>query len=144
MPVSFRPAQASDFDFCARLYAEDLSLYIADATARAAKLATLRPRWHVEQVRIIVRGGADTGWLQSVPEDDALFIVQFFIEASLRGQGIGTQAVARIVEEAGANGRDVTLEVMKENRALRLYRRFGFQITGEDGPKYVMRRSRTV
>jgi ribosomal protein S18 acetylase RimI-like enzyme len=142
MRVSFRPAHTSDFDFCARLYAEDLALYIPDPAARAAKLATLRPRWHVDQVRIIVRGGADIGWLQSVPDDGALFIVQFFIEASLRGRGIGTEVVARIIEEAGANGQDVTLEVVKENRALRLYRRFGFQITGEDGPKYVMRRSR--
>jgi len=142
MDVSFRPAQASDFDFCARLYAEDLALYIADPAARAAKLATLRPRWHREQVRIIVHSGEVIGWLQSVPENAALFIVQFFIETRLRGQGIGTEVLTRIIEEAGRNGQDVTLDVVKENRALWLYRRLGFQITGEDGPKYVMRRSR--
>ena len=142
MDVSFRPARASDFHFCARLYAEDLVLYISDPAARAEKLATLRPRWHVEQVRIIVRDGTDIGWLQSVPADDALFVVQFFIEATSRGQGIGTEVLTRIVEEAGANGQDVILDVVKDNRALRLYRRLGFLITGEDGPKYAMRRSR--
>lgn len=142
MAVTFRPAQASDFDFCARLYAGDLALYIADPAARAAKLATLRPRWHVEQVRIVVRGGADIGWLQSVPADGALFIVQFFIEGTLRGQGIGTAVLTRIIEEASASGQDVALDVVKQNRAVQLYRRLGFQITGEDGPKYVMRRSR--
>lgn len=142
MAVTFRPAQASDFDFCARLYAEDLALYIPDPGEQAAKLATLRPRWHVEQVRIICRGGADIGWLQSVPADGTLFIVQFFIEGALRGQGIGTAVLTRIIEAAGANGQDVALDVVKQNRAVRLYRRLGFQITGGDGPKYAMRRSR--
>jgi ribosomal protein S18 acetylase RimI-like enzyme len=142
MAITLRPAEPRDFEFCARLYSADLALYIPDPADQAAKLATLQPRWHVGEVRIVVRDGTDIGWLQSTTaDDDAVFIVQFFIDAPLRGRAIGADVLAGIIAEATSRGRDVTLEVVKENRALRLYRRLGFEIVGEDGAKYHMRRS---
>ena len=140
MPITLRPAAPQDFEFCARFYGADLALYIPDPAAQAAKLATLRPRWHVGDVRIVVRDGTDVGWLQSTNTGDAVFIVQFFIDAPLRGRGIGADVLARIIADATSRGQDVTLEVVKENRALGLYRRFGFAIVGEDAVKFHMRR----
>lgn len=141
MAIALRPAMPQDFDFCARLYGADLALYISDPAARAAKLATLRPRWHLDEVRIAVRDGADIGWLQTTTDDNgALFIVQFFIEEAQRGSGVGSAVLTQITAEAKARGRDVTLEVVKQNRALALYRRFGFAIVGEDAVKFHMRR----
>ena len=58
----------------------------------------------------------------------------------MRGQGIGTQLVKGLIEEAGRAGRAVTLGVMKTNPALRLYERLGFRPTHEDERKYYMRR----
>ena len=142
MAIQLRPARLQDFDYCAGLYGEDLALYVKDPAARAEKLATLRPRWHVGEVRIVVRDGTDVGWLQSTIDDASLFIVQFFIEGDLRGTGIGSAVLAHIIEEATARGLDVTLEVVKHNHALGLYRRFGFAIVGEDTVKFHMRRSR--
>src|SRR5690349_18792085 len=113
MAVSLRPARPDDFDFCLRLYAEDLALYIADPAERTAKAASLRPRWHMHEVRIIVQGGLDVGWLQGAPEGDSFFIIQFFIEGAMRGQGIGRAVLERVIEEAKTEGRDVTLEVVK-------------------------------
>ena len=140
MAIALRPARAADYAFCARLYGEDLGLYIPDPAARAAKLASLAPRWKIEQVRIVQRDGTDVGWLQGAATGRDFFIIQFFIESALRGQGIGAAVLALVIDEATAADRDVTLEVMKENRALGLYRRLGFQITGESGPKFQMRR----
>ena len=142
MAIQLRPAEPQDFEFCARLYGADLALYIPDPAAQAAKLATLHPRWHVSEVRIIVRDGTDVGWLQSTSDGQAVFIVQFFVDAPLRGRGIGNDVLGCIVAEATSRGQDVTLEVVKENRALRLYRRFGFEIVGEDAVKFHMRRLR--
>lgn len=141
MAIQLRRAAPEDFDFCARLYGADLALYIPDPAAQAAKLATLRPRWHVDEVRIVARDGADIGWVQRTTGNDAVFIVQFFIEPARRGQGVGGVVLTRIIAEATARGEDVALEVVKENRALRLYRRLGFEIVGEDAVKYHMRRA---
>ena len=49
--------------------------------------------------------------------------------------------LARIIAEATSRKQDVTLEVVKENRVLRIDRRLGFEIVGEDAVKYHMRRS---
>ena len=141
MAIMLRPAEPEDFEFCARLYGADLVLYIPDPAAQAAKLATLRPRWHRSDVRIVVRDGVDVGWLQSTADGNAVFIVQFFIETPLRGDGVGADVLRQVIAEASARGQDVTLEVVKENRALGLYRRFGFEIVGEDAVKYHMRRA---
>ena len=141
MAIQLRPAEPQDFEFCARLYGADLALYIPDPAAQAAKLATLRPRWHVGEVRIIVRDGTDIGWLQSTSDGQAVFIVQFFVDTPLRGRGIGNDVLARIIAEATLHQQAVALEVVKENRALRLYRRLGFEVVGEDAVKYHMRRS---
>ena len=86
--------------------------------------------------------GADIGWLQAATDGDALFLKQLFVEAALRRQGIGTQAMHRLIDEAARAGRAVTLGVVKTNPALRFYRRLGFAITHEDERKLYMRRER--
>jgi ribosomal protein S18 acetylase RimI-like enzyme len=141
MEISFRPATADDFDYCTRLYFEDAARYIDDPAAIAALRAGFPARWHAAEVRIITRAGDDIGWLQGVVRDGAFFIIQLFVDAPLRGQGIGTAVLARVIEEAAAEGRDVSLGVVKANRAQRLYRRLGFHTTHEDERKYYMRRT---
>jgi ribosomal protein S18 acetylase RimI-like enzyme len=58
----------------------------------------------------------------------------------LRGHGIGTAVMHRIIDEASTAALAVTLGVVKTNPALRLYGRLGFRITHEDERKYYMRR----
>jgi ribosomal protein S18 acetylase RimI-like enzyme len=48
----------------------------------------------------------------------------------------------RLIDEAARADHAVTLGVVKTNPALRLYRRLGFAITGEEQRKYNMRRER--
>lgn len=140
MSISFRPARPDDFDFCAGLYfagrekaireeALDFDLLVAD----------LLRRWDAAEVRIIVLDDADIGWLQSRIDADALFIGQFFIDGPFRGQGIGTEVLHRVIDEAREAGQAVTLGVVKTNPAIRLYSRLRFVVTHEDERKFYMR-----
>jgi ribosomal protein S18 acetylase RimI-like enzyme len=99
-----------------------------------------RQRWDEAQVRIVTLDGTDIGWLQSLVKDDALFLGQLFVDGALRRQGIGTQLVRGLIEEAAQAGRAVTLGVVKTNPALRLYERLGYRTTHEDKRKFYMRR----
>src|SRR5262249_52599783 len=92
------------------------------------------------QVRIIVRDGADVGWLQSRAEGDALFLAQLFVAAPFQRQGHGTVVIKRLIGEAKRSGRAVTLGVVKTNPARHLYERLGFRITHDDDRKFYMRR----
>jgi len=140
MEIAFRPATPQDFDYCAALYFAGM-----DAIAReldldmAGQTASFRERWNEAEVRIIMRDGGAVGWLQTAAEDDSMFLKQLFVEAPLRRQGIGTEVMRRLIDEAAAARRAVTLGVVKTNPARRLYDRLGFCVTHDDGRKFYMR-----
>lgn len=63
-------------------------------------------------------------------------IVDIALLPGFRGQGLGTRVLAPILEEARTSNRIVSIHVERNNPALRLYRRLGFEIAGEQGPVY--------
>lgn len=139
--IHLRPARAQDFDFCASLYFAGMEEAIRELNLdMAAQIASFRRQWDSTEVRIVTLDGRDIGWLQSRVLDEALFLAQLFVHGAHQRQGIGTEILHRIGDEAARAGRAVTLGVIKTNPALRLYERQGFRITHEDDRKYYMRR----
>ena len=139
--AALRPARPEDFDYCAHLYFEGMESIIKELNLNMdSQVAGFRQRWDVTQVRIVTLDGMEIGWLQSFIKDDAVFLAQLFVESALRRQGIGTEAVKGLIEEAARADRAVTLGVVKTNPALRLYERLGFRTTHEDDRKFYMRR----
>ena len=119
-----RQATPEDFDYCATLYFAAMEPTIrALGMDLARHTADFRARWSAAETRIITRGRADIGWLQAAIEGDALFLKQLFVDASLRRQGIGTQVMQLLIDEAARADRAITLGVVKTNPARRLYQR---------------------
>ena len=138
--TALRPAHPEDFNYCARLYFEGMENIIKELNLNMdAHAAGFRKSWDVAQVRIITLGETDIGWLQSFLKDNALFLGQLFVDGALRRQGIGTEVVKGLIEEAARAGQALTLGVVKTNPALRLYERLGFRTTHEDERKFYMR-----
>jgi ribosomal protein S18 acetylase RimI-like enzyme len=141
MPIALRPARAGDFAFCARLYFSAMEKIIRDLKLDAARQeANLRHLWEVAQVQIIISGGVDAGWMQCAARDDGLYLEQIFIDAPFRRRGIGTRLITDLIGRAARNGQPMTLAVVRQNPALRLYERLGFRIADEDDRKFYMRR----
>jgi ribosomal protein S18 acetylase RimI-like enzyme len=103
-------------------------------------LAEFARRWSVEQVRIVMLRDEAIGWLQTAPEDDAIFLAQLFVDTPFQRRGIGGRLMRILIEEAASESKAVTLGVVKTNPARRLYERLGFSITHEDQYKFYMRR----
>ena len=144
MEIAFRTASERDFAYCAKLYFAAMEATISELQLDIDKhTAGFRDRWSAAEVRVIRRGGADVGWLQISTEANALFLKQLFVEALLRRQGIGTEVMRRLIDEATRAGRAVTLGVVKTNPVRRLYERLGFKITHEDDRKFYMRRDKS-
>jgi GNAT superfamily N-acetyltransferase len=115
-PIVRKPARPLDFDYCARLYFEGMETIIKELNLdMAAQTAGFRQRWEVTQVRIATLDGMHIAWLQSFVKDDGLFVGQLFVDKSLRGQGIRTELLKGLMEEAASAGRAVGAERIRRS-----------------------------
>ena len=51
---------------------------------------------------------------------------------------IGTRIIKDLIAESAKAGLPARMHVLKTNRAIRLYERFGFVVTGEDEINYIL------
>jgi GNAT superfamily N-acetyltransferase len=143
MRTVLRPSHPEDFEYCATIYFAEMDRAIQGLSLdRSAQVASFHERWEVTQVRIVTLDGADIGWLQTTTRDDTLFLAQLFVEPAFQRQGIGTEVMKRLIDEATRARQAITLGVVKTNPALRLYEQLGFRITHDDDRKFYMRRER--
>jgi GNAT superfamily N-acetyltransferase len=139
--IAFRPASSRDFDYCAQLYFAGMEQIIRQLNLDMdAQVSRFQKQWEPAQVQVITLDGRDVGWFESMTAEDALFLAQLFVDATVQRRGIGTEVMRRVIGEASRTGRAVELAVVKINPALRLYERLGFKVTHEDDRKFYMRR----
>ena len=140
--TSLRPARQDDYRFALDLYLESTRplLVALGRWDEARILSRFAEGWHLDEARLICRGGSPIGFLQISKTSEALHIDQIHIVAPWRSRGIGSGLIRGIMDEAQATQRIVGLNVIRGNtRAISLYRRLGFEISGEDGEKIQMR-----
>jgi GNAT superfamily N-acetyltransferase len=141
MPISFRQAVNQDFDYCKRLYFGEMEWIIKELHLdRAAQEATFRQQWDLTQVRIISLDGSDVGWIQTMTQDDELFVAQMFVDRPFQRRGVGTEVMKRLIGEAALINQAMRLNVVKINPAVWLYERLGFRVINEDDRKFYMKR----
>jgi ribosomal protein S18 acetylase RimI-like enzyme len=139
--VELRAALSEDFDYCQRIYFSEMKWIIEELRLdRASQETSFRQQWNLAEVSIIVVDGTDTGWLQTIMEEDALFLGQIFVDRPFQRKGIGTEVMKRLIADANRADKAVRLSVAKINPARGLYERLGFQITHEDDRKLYMTR----
>jgi GNAT superfamily N-acetyltransferase len=78
--------------------------------------------------------------LQTASTEGSLFLEQLYLTARFKRQGIGSDVVRALIEEAKRARRAINLGVVKISVARRLYERLGFQRTHEDEHKFYRRR----
>jgi GNAT superfamily N-acetyltransferase len=145
VPIELRPALEHDFAYCRRLYFGEMRWMVEELRLdRTAQETSFRQQWNSTQVRIIVLDGADVGWVQTIREEDELFVAQMFVDSRFQRRGIGTEVMKRLISEATAFNLAVRLNVVRINPARRLYERLGFRVTHEDDRKFYMKRNADV
>jgi ribosomal-protein-alanine N-acetyltransferase len=75
--------------------------------------------------------GRLAGYLVCSRYDTVWHVMNVAVDPDLRGEGIGTALLERLIEEVGDPAARYTLEVRTSNAgAIRLYERFGFRAAG--------------
>lgn len=61
------------------------------------------------------------------------------VDEQYRGYGVGTQLMEQMIKLLCLKGyKQISLSVQKDNKALKLYQKVGFEIVGEKGAEYLM------
>ena len=128
---SLRPATQDDKKFCRELHWRTMRAYVEatwgwdDVDQQARFEAAFDPaRTEIIEVR-----GEAIGMLVVDRGSDPLRIVSIEIAPGHQRRGIGSTLIDRIVDEA--DGRPVSLQVLKANPAKALYERLGFTVVAE-------------
>ena len=95
-----------------------------DEARHSRQFSAFMKRGHIS---IIEADGVRVGMLQLIEQNDTVEVVELQIDPSHQGQGLGTSVLLDVISEAEAEGRTVRLSVgLKNERAIRLYKRLGF------------------
>ena len=111
----------------------------------AANIATdddyhlLRIMESFEDSSLILLSNQPIGLLKLGQSQSKIHIRQFQILPKYQNQGLGGIILEQLIESAQKKDKALTLFVLKNNPAKRLYAKHGFQIEEEDDVQYFMR-----
>ena len=133
-----RNAEESDYDFIKGLYIDTMEplLSALDAWNPDKNIASFNKTYRFSEAKIIVVDGEDAGWFQLHPTNEELSLHQIHIKPEFQNRNIGTRIIKTLIRKAEKQDKKLTLMVVKNNRALKLYQRLGFEIIDEDETKY--------
>jgi ribosomal protein S18 acetylase RimI-like enzyme len=143
--LALRPIVDADLPFLIDLYAELREDELRPVPwTEAQKRAFIEAQFQAQHAHyttnysgasldLILIDGVRAGRLYVHRSPSELRIMDIAISAAYRGQGAGTYLVTRLLDEAGASGRKVTLHVEHNNPAQSLYARLGFVPVAEVG-----------
>jgi len=149
--LTLRPTTAADREFLVRLYgstrAEELAQVSWDDGQREAFVrmqfdaqdTQYRSHNPAGSFEVIEVDGRPAGRLYVDRRTGDIRIVDIALLPQFRGTGIGGYLIGRLIEEATASGRTVSIHVEVHNRAASLYRRLGFVPVSERGVYLLMK-----
>jgi ribosomal protein S18 acetylase RimI-like enzyme len=142
MTIDLRLACSGDYDFALKLYVEAIRR-LAGAWIKwveADQEAQFTSLWRQDDTRIITLDGQEIGWVEFRWTGDELFLKQLYIAPKHQRQGIGSQII-RLLNEQARTAKSMALFVLKNNPAFRFYERHGFEVVRETHTTLVMRRA---
>ena len=138
MEMAFKPAKAEDRAFLLKLRKLTMTQHLETAGVY------LSDQEHLERIddgfadiRLLVWQQRPIGMIKYKDTAQLSHIKQLQILPQYQGQGIGKWVVEKVISEAEKGV--VILSVLKQNPALFLYQRLGFQYVGEDDLEFQLR-----
>jgi GNAT superfamily N-acetyltransferase len=143
MPLGFefRSAASSDLDFCWLMY-RDAMKPLTEAVGRweePIQHKLIQKAVHNAHTSILRQDDADAGWLQIEEGPQVVHLQQLFLLPDRRNRGLGTAFLSWMKDRAERKRKDLTLEVMTNSQACRLYERLGFKPVTTADHKTTMR-----
>jgi len=141
MGIHLRPSMTQDKDFVLNLSKETMKGFVQDTWEDTCaqeeyfdKLA-----FHEENTYIIYDEKQLLGRISLLVRDEDIFIDGIHLAEQGRGKGIGTYLLSTVITEAKKENKSISLKVLKNNPANKLYSKLGFKIEEETLERYTMK-----
>jgi ribosomal protein S18 acetylase RimI-like enzyme len=150
LAFALRPALPADVDFEHFLYASTrddlrpLGPEVFDGLVGMqfrAQTMSIRLDHPQADRKIVVVDDSPAGRLIVDESGEQIKVVDVALLPEYRNQGIGTSLLRGVLAQADRMGSAIALHVEKQSRAVRLYERLGFLISGESGLYFEMLRA---
>ncbi|MDR3010943.1 MAG: GNAT family N-acetyltransferase [Sphingobacterium sp.] len=143
--LTYRTALESDLNFLLDLRTKTMNPHlIASSLSTTVDSHMLRVKYKFEHASIIEYNRTSIGLLKIERKQDSIELIQIQIDPLYQGRGIGKKIFEQIINEANSEKRSITLQVLKVNKAQRLYIKLGFKIMEESHDSYLMKYSKDV
>ncbi len=142
MAIGLRKAGPDDHEFVRRIHHLGIREYVEDMFGEwdePYQDERFAGQYRVAETWIILRDGAEVGWLGKRELPKEIFLTELNVAPEHQNQGIGTRVLRDLIAEARRDDKTVSLGVMTNNPARRLYAREGFEMVGENKHKHFMR-----
>ncbi len=117
---------------------------IASSLSTAVDSHMLIIKYKFEHASIIEYNRTSIGLLKIERKQDGIELIQIQIDPLYQGKGIGKKILEQIINEANSDKKSITLQVLKVNKAQRLYVKLGFKIIEESNDSYFMKYSNDI
>jgi len=147
LAFALRPAMPADAEFEHRLYASTrddlrpLGPEVFDGLVGMqfrAQSMSIRLDHPEADRKIVVVDDGPVGRLIVDDSGEQIEVLDVALLPEYRSQGIGTSLLRSVLAEADRMGRAIALHVEKRSRAVHLYERLGFVISGDAGLYFEM------
>jgi ribosomal protein S18 acetylase RimI-like enzyme len=105
-----------------------------------AQLAEYKARFPGAEYHVITYNKRDAGRLYTCETTEEIRIIDITIIPAYQGKKISTFLLKQMIEKSIAAQKKLSLHVLPQNPALKLYQRFGFKIVRENGNHLYMER----
>lgn len=138
--ISFRKASFLDIDFLVSLRKHSMTEHLERAgIIMSDEQHHARVLEHFEDSNIIMLNQLSIGVIKLGDLAESLHIRQFQLLPNYQGRGIGRKVLTVTEKKARERKKAVTLAVLLENPAKKLYDSYGFKILRQDELQYYMR-----
>lgn len=145
--ISFRNAGAADFDLIFEIKKHSIKPYVEKIWGwdEGVQLNHHTRDFAPDHIRVILNDDREIGILDVVETADSICINSILIHETAQGNGVGTQIVSGIIQQANQRNKAVQLQVFKINhRAKKLYEKLGFVICGQTDIHYQMTKNPVI
>jgi ribosomal protein S18 acetylase RimI-like enzyme len=98
-------------------------------------------KWNRKSYQVVEQDGRAIGALVVTERDDCIFLDEILLLPDYQDQGIGSTLLMIELDKARRKKKPMRLQVLKQNRARRLYERLGFHVYDQTDSHYLMEKA---